>query len=74
MRITNPSCLVLHATPHMGSVLKAGRVGPKVPTVCQAGGLQRNCQLAAAALLSSAALQYTAPLGPAVCASMTAVR
>lgn len=75
MQATHPSCCsVLHATPRAGIRLRVGRVGPKSPTMCQAGGVQRNCQLAAAALLSSAALQYTVPLDAAICASATAVR
>lgn len=60
--------------PRAGLRLRVGRVGPKSPTMCQAGGVQRNCQLAAAALLSSAALQYTVPIDAAVCASATSVR
>ena len=70
MQTAVPSALLPHITLRVGGHARARRVQVIPPTVCQAG----RVQLATAALLSSAALQYAIPLEPAVGASVTAVR
>lgn len=74
MQIVTPSRLPLQQLPPAAGYSWPRRVRTKPPVVCMAGRVQRTCQLAAAAVLSSAVLQCAVPLEPALCASVAAVR
>lgn len=74
MQILAPSRLSVHQTSPKSDHARARRARAKPPVVCQASRVQRRCHLAAAALLSSAALQYSYSHEPAFCASVANVR